>query len=411
MTNVLEKHIALIINDNIDKKALINALLLNTLDNKQFIMRGSRGQVYSDTELHDMIAKEQRYDQVIVAKHLNRKLRTFSSGERKKMFLVYILEQDSDFIILDNPLDYLDHESRQDLIDYFNQINTSKIFIQLANRSSDILPFIKQKYVVDEANFQLTALDHSHKNAVNTFSVPPTIKQFIKISTLVVYRNVSVSYNGQQILRNINWTIKHGELWQLVGPNGSGKSTLLDMITGENTKGYGQNFFLFGNKKGTGESIWDIKQNIGYFSPVITELFERKNSVKEIILSGFYDSIGLYQKPTDLERRTVDTWLDEMELSELCEQTFLNLSTGLQRVVLILRAVVKQPPLLLLDEPIEGLDDTNVNLIIDLIHKLRRAKQMAIVFVSHRIEPKLKSEYIYKLTPTKQGSIGEIIFN
>ncbi|MEP6805574.1 MAG: ATP-binding cassette domain-containing protein, partial [Flavobacterium sp.] len=163
--------------------------------------------------------------------------------------------------------------------------------------------------------------------------------------------NVSVSYDDRKIVDQISWTIKEGEFWQLIGPNGSGKSTILSLITGDNPKGFGQDLYLFGRKKGTGESVWDIKKQIGIFTTSMTDLFQKGHTLEEMILSGFFDSIGLYTEPTTLQKQIVTQWLEVIEMSSLRKKRFIDLSIGQQRVALIVRAVLKHPPLLILDEP------------------------------------------------------------
>ena len=180
------------------------------------------------------------------------------------------------------------------------------------------------------------------------------------------------------------------------------------MITGENPKGFGQELYLFGRKKGSGESVWDIKKNIGFFSTSMTQLFKRNQTMEQMILSGFFDSIGLYTQPTQLHINIVDQWLSVIHISHLKNKSFNKLSLGLQRVALIIRAVLKHPPLIILDEPLEGLDDTNTALVIDLINILIQETNMTIIYVSHRIEPSLQPTSIFELIPTDKGSIGKI---
>ncbi|MFB0909838.1 MAG: ATP-binding cassette domain-containing protein [Flavobacterium sp.] len=223
---------------------------------------------------------------------------------------------------------------------------------------------------------------------------------------LVKMNNLSVSYHEQPILNNINWTIKKGEFWHLLGPNGSGKSTLLSLINGDNTKGYGQDLYLFGIKKGSGENIWGIKKNIVYFSTAMTDLFQKKDSLEEMVLSGFFDSIGLYTQPSILQKKIVSQWLELVRLNHLKNIPFKTLSIGQQRLALIVRAVLKHPPLLILDEAVEGLDDENVAMIAQLLALLSQQTNIAILYVSHRIEPNIIPNAIFELIPTAKGSVG-----
>ena len=213
---------------------------------------------------------------------------------------------------------------------------------------------------------------------------------------------------GIKTLTDVNIAVKKGEIYGFLGPNGAGKSTLLSLITGDNPKGFGQNLFLFGRKKGSGESVWDIKKQIGIFTTSMTDLFQKGHTLEQMILSGFFDSIGLYNEPTNLQKQIVAQWLEVIEMTALAKKRFIDLSIGQQRVALIVRAVLKNPPLLILDEPVEGLDDENVDLVIQLINTIKEETNVTILYVSHRIEDGLAPTSVFELIPSPTGSTGEI---
>ena len=221
-------------------------------------------------------------------------------------------------------------------------------------------------------------------------------------------KNVNVQYGDKPILENINWKIQKAEFWQLVGPNGSGKSTLISMICGDNPKAYGQDITLFGMKKGTGETIWDIKKQIGYFTPAMIHQFKKVDSVENMIISGLMDSVGLYVQPTDLQKDLAQSWLKMLGKS-FYNKSFHQLSLGQQRMVMVVRALVKHPPLLILDEPTIELDEANSQLFIDLINKIVAEKKIAIIYVSHRDESELLPEKIFELKKSTQGYTGVMI--
>ena len=211
------------------------------------------------------------------------------------------------------------------------------------------------------------------------------------------------------ILKAIHWKIKPGEFWQLIGPNGSGKSTLLTLISGDNPKGYQQDMTLFGIKKGTGESVWDIKKHIGFYTSDMLIGFKRKDSVRRMIVSRIVDSIGLYQVPTDKQIAIANSWLALLKLSHLAHESFQFLSNGHKRLVLIARAMVKQPALLILDEPTNGLDDYDAKLFGALINKIAATGKTAIIYVSHRPEEYITPNYIYELSSQQTGSVGRVL--
>lgn len=401
-------HCGILVTDSVNKQELIERLLsgkaLEGLESYQKLS----GLVISTTAIEEQMRMEQRYDQVRVALSSNRKLRSFSSGERKKVFLEFCLSKEPDFLILDNLFDHLDADSRKLLAARLEELAKKTPLLQLVTRQSDLLPFIKNLKQLDHTGHILTTLEATAPHKKPDIQLPLSDSHSPQNDILVSFSGVSVRYDDRKILNNIYWRIKKGEFWQLIGPNGSGKTTLLDLITGENAKGYGQELYVFGKKKGSGESIWEIKKNIGYFSPAMLDLFQRTTSVAEMLLSGFYDSIGLYQKPTDLQQKQIIDFLKMVGMEGLKSKNFHLLSVGQQRVVLILRALVKQPPLLILDEPTEGMDDHNAALVIHLINLLVNQSHITTLMVSHRSEPDLLPTSIYQLTPGKYGSTGMV---
>ncbi|GIZ08276.1 ATP-binding cassette domain-containing protein [Flavobacterium sp. UMI-01] len=403
-------HWDILLHNHVAKNDFINQLLSGTSEGALANFNTKKGILFSDVAIEKFIEREFQYESIEAAPETNRQLRTFSSGERKKEFLKYCIKQHPDFIILDNPLDHLDQNSRHELQHQLEILAHDIVLIQLVNRHSDLLPFIQNKREINDNSFQLNPLTKAPEiEAFALKNIPKTIDYVEYLEpVLIQMKDLSVNYNGSPVLNNINWTIKKGEFWQLIGPNGSGKSTILSLITGDNPKGYGQELYLFGKKKGSGESIWDIKKNIGQFSTAMIDLFEKKHTVEQMILSGFFDSIGLYKLPSSLQIKAMNEWLDFIDMNHLRKTPFVRLSTGQQRVIMIIRAVLKHPPLLILDEPTEGLDDENVALVTQLISELSKKTNITIIFVSHRIEKLLKPNAIFELIPNITGSIGQI---
>ena len=403
-------HWDILLRNQVAKKEIINKILNGQAEEELEPFNTKKGILFSDLAIEHFIEKEYQYDSVEAAPETHRQLRTFSSGERKKAFLKFCINQNPDYIILDNPLDHLDQNSRKELHIQLEELAKNVALIQLVNRMTDLLPFITNKRQINDNSFVLSPL--TTIPIEQSFSLKPIPKPITTInyphSILIQMNNLKVSYEERPILNNINWTIKKGEFWQLIGPNGSGKSTILSLITGDNPKGYGQDLHLFGKKKGSGESIWDIKKNIGQFSTAMIDLFQKNHTVEQMILSGFFDSIGLYIQTSTLQIKLMQEWLDFLNMNHLKKTDFINLSVGQQRVIMIIRAVLKHPPLLILDEPTEGLDDENVILVTQLISHLAKETNIAIISVSHRIEALLAPNSILELTPQPMGSEGKI---
>lgn len=408
------QHWDILLSNQVNKKAFIDNILNGEAKGELAGFNNQKGILFSDISIEKFIEKEFQYDSVEASTTSNRQLRTFSSGERKKEFLKYCINQKPDFIIFDNPFDHLDQASRVVLADSLKDLTNDIAIIQLLNRTVDVLEFVPNKAQIKDNTFELHPFvkSESHFKTLNTTAIPKATEVYtFPENTLIRLENVSVSYDERKILDNISWTIKQGEFWQLIGPNGSGKSTILSLVTGDNPKGFGQDLFLFGRKKGTGESVWDIKKQIGIYTTAMMDLFQKGHTLEQMILSGFFDQIGLYTEPTTHQKQIVTQWLEVIEMTHLRKKRFIDLSVGQQRVALIVRAVLKHPPLLILDEPVEGLDDENVDLVIQLINTIKQETNVSIIYVSHRIEQGLAPTSVFELLPSETGSIGKIKYH
>ena len=407
------KSFAILTQNNSNTKQLVENLLKNRLVNGLNELQPLNGLLFSRSEINRYMDEEERHDIKILTKESDQPLKTMSSGEQKKALLNHLLQQNLDFMVLVNPFDNLDVATQAKLKEQLLSIASNKILVQLVSRLGDILPVTTHFFKLDgDSLHQYDSPDTFwNENNTETFNFNGTIPlplSPIEVEgiELVRFKNVSVSFDGRQVLNQINWTIRKGEFWQIIGPNGSGKSTLLSMITGDSHKGYGQDLTIFGQKKGSGESVWELKQKIGYYTPAITNKFRGYHSLENMIISGLHDSIGLYVQPTDSEKHLAHQWLNLLNLKDRKEDHFRDLTVGEKRLVMVARAMVKHPPLLILDEPTAGLDDASANLFVALVNKIAKESDTAIVFVSHRKEPQLNPEYIYELRPSETGSKG-----
>lgn len=409
--NQIPVHYGIVISNSVDKKAFINQILSKNSTGELSVFNHYDGILFSDLAIAEFIEKEHRHHTIEITRSENRHFHTFSSGERRKLFLEYCLAQNPDYIIFDNPFDHLDQQSRTELYHQLYKLSDSISILQLSHQEKNLLTFIKHRVHVSDSAFKITKIKKAGllRSSKRPFYFPSSLVSFkVAYEKIIEFNQVCVSYGDQPIVKDISWTVGQGEFWQLIGPNGSGKSTLLSLITGDNPKAFGQNIIIFDRKKGSGESVWDIKKNIGYFSTHLTELFKRNHTVEQMVLSGFFDSIGLYVKPSGLQQQKALQWLDVIGMRHLRNSYFNRLSLGQQRVVLMVRALIKQPPLLILDEPFEGLDPENTALVSQLINGLVKNTEITIIYVSHTVEKSLAPSHIYELIPTQVGSIGRL---
>lgn len=210
-------------------------------------------------------------------------------------------------------------------------------------------------------------------------------------SPVFAIKDGEVAYTDKTIFTQLNWQIDKGQHWQIKGPNGCGKSTLLGLIFGDHPQCYSNDITIFGHQRGSGETIWQIKQNIGMVSSSLHLQYRVSCSVLDVILSGFYDSIGLYQQPSKRELQTAHEWLAMLHMTDCAKRSFRELDYGQQRLVLIARALVKQPALLILDEPYQGLDYLGRRLVKNSLEMIARENLSQLLYVSHYEADKLEA--------------------
>lgn len=414
MSHPMSTHTFVLVNNATSSAELTHHLLTGGIPDFRYLKK-KRVEVFSSNRLEHFIEEEERHDRKLLTRETQQSLRSMSSGERKKALWEYIVRSSPEVIILINPLDNLDQVSQQEFRKTFERLAGSLQFIQIGTRGLDAFSFMTAYYYHSDEGLKKyldrKALFAVHRTAElqEIYEIPkPMQTNFPESEVLVKMDRVSVSFNGKPVLKNIDWKIQRGEFWQLKGPNGSGKSTLLNLITGDSHKGYGQNLSIFGQKKGSGESVWEIKENIGYFSPAMIDRFKGYHTLENMLISGLYDSVGLYHPPSDVEKRLAENWLSLLGLHGDRSRYFKTLSEGKKRLVMTARAMIKHPPLLILDEPTIGLDDKNAAFFVALVNAYAQQSTSAVVFVSHRDEPGLRPGLVYELHPSSEGAAGRI---
>ena len=305
-----------------------------------------------------------------------------SSGELRKFMLCRSLMGDPRVLIMDNPFIGLDKETRQQLREVLETISKERalqIILVLA-KEEDVPRFITRivKMKGDE-----TDDSYDRKNSWQEIINLPYRDDDYNADEVVKMKKVTIQYGDRIILKDLDWTVRNGERWALSGQNGAGKSTLLSLVCADNPQSYACDITLFDHKRGSGESIWDIKKHIGYVSPEMHRAYNRDMPAIRIVASGLQDSVGLYVKPSPKDYDICRFWMRIFGIEDLAERTFLKLSSGEQRLVLLARAFVKDPELLILDEPLHGLDHERGEMVKGIIDAFCLRKNKTLIMVTH----------------------------
>lgn len=328
---------------------------------------------------------------------LEKRLIFLSSGELRKMQIFKSILSKPRILAIDNPYIGLDAESR----DFINQLLRDlsekegiQIILVLSNPADVpdiidvVLPMEKMACLPVMKKDEFLADTRLHERLFPTLPTPALPSDGVSIEpnpydVAIVMNNVHVTYFTKRILREVDWKVMSGDKWALLGRNGCGKSTLLSLVCGDNPQAYANDITLFDRKRGSGESIWEIKEHIGYLSPDVHTYYRSDISCIDVVASGFFDTIGLYKKPNDEQRRLALGWMKAFAIDHLANKFFLQVSYGEQRAVLLTRVFVKMPSLLILDEPLHGLDVGKKRLAKAIIEKYCSSKEVTLIYVTH----------------------------
>ena len=301
---------------------------------------------------------------------LDKPLVTLSSGELRKYQLTRALLGGPEILVVDNPYIGLDPRTRGLLTELLTTLSGTMTLVLVLSRPAEIPPFITHVIPVEDGK----AGEKEPREAYLDRVLPPAV---------IRLRNVTIRFGERIILNSLNWTVREGEHWALTGANGSGKSTLLSLINADNPQAYAHDIELFGRPRGTGETIWDIKRKIGFVSPELHRAFQQDATALNIVTSGHFDTEGLFRKPSEEQREIARRLMEEFGIGHLAERPFLRISSGEQRLCLVARAFVKDPPLYILDEPLQGLDETQRRHVKTLLDRYCGAPGKTLVMVTH----------------------------
>jgi len=402
-------------------------------DRSNYMAEGvDNGRTALEIIIDDNVFVPKDLDEIItllaIEKLLEKPFKILSTGETRKVLMARALMLKPQVMLLDEPYAGLDIGSQAHLSNVLNSLIAQGISIILFDFYHQSLPssieklvYMQQGKIVLSGNrSQVIETKQWQQLNENHYSLPhhlPDCLQYDSLEkneALVSVNNVSVSFDQKPIFSALNWQFEQGQHWRIIGPNGCGKSTLLAMISGDSPKAYGKDIHLFGVKRGSGESIWDIKRHYGLVSAQLHRDYRVSTTLMKVVLSGFYDSIGLYDSPSRQQVIIARQWLVLLGL-EQHENTYFNqLSYGEQRLVLIARAVVKLPMILILDEPCQGLDNHNRDKVLALMDYIAANSKTHLLFVSHDLRDQLECithelEFVTQSSDEAREVDGEIL--
>jgi molybdate transport system ATP-binding protein len=327
-------------------------------------------------------------------KLLDEQVIKLSNGETKRLLIASALIKNPEIITFDHPLTGLDVNARKEFSNMLEVISDAGTIVIMATNPVEIpeaithIAVMKDDDIIfknEKAKYKPSTFNFDHHIEIDDAALNDLVSfaESTHFSTIIKMSYVNVEYAGRKILHDINWHVKQGERWALTGPNGAGKSTLLSLVNGDNPQAYANDIILFDRRRGSGESIWDIKRQTGFVSPELYQYFPTDSSCLHVIESGYYDTIGLF-RPTDPEKeRICMRWMKMMNIEKFAHRLFSTVPSSAQRLCLLARAIVKNPTLLILDEPTQGLDLSQQQFFTQLIDKICSISNVTVVYVSH----------------------------
>ncbi|WP_339878522.1 ATP-binding cassette domain-containing protein [uncultured Algoriphagus sp.] len=328
-------------------------------------------------------------------KLLDKSLLLLSNGETRRLALGLGLMRQPKIYLMDQPMTGLDVKSRAEFGEILKVIISRGVQVLLTTSANEIPEGITHVAklsgkgignVWEVADFRMTT-KHEQNLSYDWGLLDSLLPKRPNENTEVIrLENLNIKYGEKQILTNLNWEVRSGERWLLKGPNGSGKSTLISLLIGENPQAYSQNLWLFGRKRGTGESIWDVKRPTGFVAPELSRFFPNNQTCRKVILSGLFDTMGLFKKVTAEQEVLAESWIKLFHLESFANIPINRLSLENQRWTLLARALIKQPKLLILDEASQGMDEFQRRLFKDTVQQICVRSTITVVYVSHYAE-------------------------
>jgi molybdate transport system ATP-binding protein len=358
---------------------------------------------------------------------LDREILTLSTGEMRKVLIARAMLKLPKLLVLDEPFDGLDQKSQARLAESIKRLMRGNIqLVLVTHRQEELIPGITHILTVRDDKVHAKPLGDDftfgdinkneragkpHHEVVDFLENRPAEKETLKHveDTLIRMSQVTVKYDDLLVIDRLDWVVKKGEHWAIIGPNGAGKTTLTTLISGDHAQAYANEINILGRKKGSGETVWEIKRHIGMVSSEFQIRYRKPLHAVEVVLSGFFDSVGLYRQATFEQRKIAKHWMERLGVIHLSDRFFHQLSFGEKRMVLLARSMVKSPIILILDEPCQGLDRVNKKRVLDMIHRIGQNGSSHLIYVTHH-EDEMPGciTHVLNLTPHAKNGLSAI---
>lgn len=324
----------------------------------------------------------------------HKQLIKLSNGETKRLRIAAALLKNPALLLMDSPLTGLDVQTRQEFNAIIEEITTSGISIVMATSPYEIpdaitnIAVLKNGAIINtfsKADFKPELVAPQDDDTIDKDELRLLLNthEAYTYQQIISMNKVHVKYGDNVILNAVDWQVNPGDRWALLGHNGAGKSTLLSLINGDNPQAYANNIILFDKKRGTGESIWDIKKKIGFVSPELHQYFPTDNSCLQVIESGYYDTLGLFRPSNKEKAETALRWMKALEIDKYARVLLKNIPASAQRLCLLARALIKNPPLLIFDEPCQGMDTHQQQHFKNLVDTICCLSKVTLIYVTH----------------------------
>ena len=353
------------------------------------VRTGFAGGVWVTEPLSDQ--QERRVDEAIdllgIGHLRGESILEVSTGEARKALLARALAPRPRALLLDEVCNGLDDASRRALLQVISAIARSGIPVVLAtHRLDEVVPEVTHAAVLEGGRIRAQGPRASvlplrpPAPVPSSPAFPAAPAPGPEARTLVSIQHADVLVEGRRVLRDLSWRMRDGENWVVRGPNGSGKSTFLRLLLAEEHAAPGGRIERL--DLGDRPSVWDVKARIGAVTPKLQADHRLDAAGEEVVLSGFFASVGLGGEPSPAQRQAAARWMDRLGVDHLARRRIDSLSYGELRKLLLARALVIEPEVLLLDEPFNGLDPASRAAAMRVVQE-RCEAGTRIVLVTH----------------------------